>query len=317
MKTIRDIAKMQEFSLQLHLGGLRVGFVPTMGYLHEGHLTLVRRARAECDVVVVSIFVNPTQFDRRDDFEAYPRDEERDRRLLEAERVDVLFMPRAEEVYPPGAATRVHIEGLTETLCGPRRPGHFDGVATVVAALFNMVRPDVAYFGEKDYQQLQIIRRMVADLHFPIRIESVPTVREPDGLAMSSRNARLDAEQRKAALALSRGLAAAARAYEEGVCEAARLLAIAREPIDREPRVRLEYIELVDGTSLRPVEEARADSVLAVAAWLGDVRLIDNVILGRGLTGESDADADEIPPVITIGEDDSERRGEGSAGACE
>ncbi|RMF21243.1 MAG: pantoate--beta-alanine ligase [Deltaproteobacteria bacterium] len=283
MKTITDIAKMQEFSMQLHVGGLRVGFVPTMGYLHEGHLELIRAARRDCDVVIVSIFVNPTQFNRRDDFDSYPRDEERDRRLLEAERVDVLFLPRAEDVYPAGAATSVHVSGLTETLCGPGRPGHFDGVTTVVAALFNMVRPDVAYFGEKDYQQLQVVRRMTEDLHFPIRIVGVPTVREADGLAMSSRNARLDAGQRQAAVVLSRALQAAADAFAGGERESRRLIDIARARIETEPQVRVEYLEVVGGADVQPVETAGADSVMAVAAWLGDVRLIDNVILGRGI----------------------------------
>ncbi len=281
MKTITDIAKMQEFSMQLHVGGLCVGFVPTMGYLHEGHLSLVRAARRDCDVVVVSIFVNPTQFNRSDDFESYPRNEERDRRLLEAERVDVLFMPCAEDVYPVGAATRVHVSGLTETLCGPGRPGHFDGVATIVASLFNMVRPDVAYFGEKDYQQLQVIRRMTADLHFPVRIVGVPTVRETDGLAMSSRNARLDSRQRRAAVVLSRGLRAAAEAFAGGERESRRLIEVAQACIDKEPQVRVEYLEVVGGSNVQPVARAEAGSVMAVAAWLGDVRLIDNVILGR------------------------------------
>ncbi len=283
MKTITNIAKMQEFGRQLRVGGLRAGFVPTMGYLHEGHLALVRAARAACDVVVVSIFVNPTQFNRADDFESYPRDEERDRSLLEAERVDVLFQPSAEDVYRPGAATTVHVDGLTDSLCGPVRPGHFDGVATVVAALFNMVRPDVAFFGEKDYQQLQVIRRMATDLHFPVRIESVPTVRERDGLAMSSRNARLDSEARRAATVLSEGLAAAAAAFAAGERDGACLINIARERIARREQVRVEYLEVVGGRDLQPLVHAEADSVMAVAAWLGDVRLIDNVILGRGL----------------------------------
>ena len=281
MKVIRDIDKMQEFARQVRLGGLTIGFVPTMGFLHEGHLELVRNAQDEADVVVVSIFDNPTQFDRSDDFDAYPRDDARDRALLEGERVEVLFMPEADEVYLADAATRVGVNGLTDTLCGPGRPGHFEGVTTVVAALFNMVMPDVAVFGEKDYQQLCVIRRMARDLHSPVRIASAPTVREPDGLAMSSRNARLSADERAIAPAIHRGLQAATDAYLAGERRCEALLARAREVLDAAAAIEVEYLQVVDGSSLRPVGEADDGSVIAIAAGLGPVRLIDNIMFAR------------------------------------
>jgi len=281
MKVITNIRKMQEFSRQVRGAGLRIGFVPTMGYLHEGHVELVRHAREHSDVVVVSIFVNPAQFDRKDDFDRYPRDEQGDIALLEHEGVEVLFMPKAEEVYAPGAATRVRVEGLTDGLCGPRRPGHFEGVATVVAALLNMVGPDRAWFGEKDYQQLQVIRRMVSDLHIPVEIIGVETVREPDGVAMSSRNARLTQEQREIAPVIRRALCAMADGYLAGETSAVRLTDTARAVLATQPDVRLEYLEVVDGASLKGVERADDHTVIAIAAWLGDVRLIDNIVLSR------------------------------------
>jgi pantoate--beta-alanine ligase len=291
MKVVTSIAKMQELSRQFRGGGLTVGFVPTMGYLHDGHLELVRRARSECDVVVVSIFVNPTQFNNREDFEKYPRDVAADHAVLEHVGVDVLFTPETSEVYAPGAATTVHVGSLGDHLCGPVRPGHFDGVATVVAALFNMVTPDVAVFGEKDWQQLQIVRRMVRDLHVPVRIVGVPTMRESDGLAMSSRNARLGDAEREVAPAIYRGLSAAVAAYRDGERRSAALVARAREAIrkwDATGAFRIEYLEVVDGEALAPVETANDGCVMAVAAFLGGVRLIDNVSLARPLGGAAD-----------------------------
>jgi pantoate--beta-alanine ligase len=284
MKVLSHIGKMQEFSRQVRHAGLRVGFVPTMGFLHEGHMELVRRARREAEVVVVSIFVNPKQFDRKEDFDRYPRDDERDHALLAAERVDVLFRPDAEEVYKGSAATTVSVAGLTATLCGPGRPGHFDGVATVVASLFNMVLPDFAVFGEKDYQQLQVIRRMTEDLHFPVRIVAAPTVREADGLAMSSRNARLGPGARAKAPTIYRALSAAAEAFARGESTGATLVDAARAVLTTESALEVEYLDLVDGRSLKPVTRADERSVVAIAAWLEGVRLIDNVVLGRWLT---------------------------------
>ncbi len=290
MKVIRDIDKMQEFARQVRLGGLTIGFVPTRGFLHEGHLELVRHARDEADVVVVSIFVNPTQFDRSDDFDAYPRDDARDRALLEGERVEVLFMPEADAVYLADAATRVGVNGLTDTLCGPGRPGHFEGVTTVVAALFNMVMPDVAVFGEKDYQQLCVIRRMARDLHSPVRIASAPTVREPDGLAMSSRNARLGQEGREAASVIPAALEACVEAFASGEDDAQALLGVAREVMASRAGVEIEYLELVDADSLEAMTTASERSVVAAAAWVDGVRLIDNLIFSRWLSEYGDGE---------------------------
>jgi len=251
-------------------------------------LELVRRTRTECDVVVVSIFVNPTQFNSRDDFEKYPRDVTADRAVLEHVGVDVLFTPEASEVYSPGAATTVHVGSLGDHLCGPVRPGHFDGVATIVAALFNMVMPDVAVFGEKDWQQLQIVRRMVRDLQVPVRVVGVSTMRESDGLAMSSRNARLGDAERELAPAIYRGLAAAVEAYRGGERRSAVLVERARAAIEAARAFRIEYLEVVDGEALAPVETANDGCVMAVAAFLGGVRLIDNVSLARPLEEAAD-----------------------------
>jgi len=263
--------------------GRRIGLVPTMGYLHEGHLSLLRAAREQCDVVVMSLFVNPAQFGEGEDLDSYPRDEERDAGLAAEAGVDLVYAPAVEEVYPEGFATAVEVEGLTEVLDGlPERrgPRHFHGVTTVVAKLFNSVQPDVAYFGQKDAQQLAVIRRMVRDLDFPVRIEGLPTVREDDGLAMSSRNAYLGPEDRKRAAAISRALTAAERrAREESLAagiEAARaeLAAAGIEP---------EYVEARDPDELTPVAELNGRAVLiAVAARVGGARLIDNVLIHPG-----------------------------------
>jgi pantoate--beta-alanine ligase len=260
--------------------GRSIGLVPTMGFLHEGHLSLLRAARAECDLVVMSLFVNPTQFGPQEDLGSYPRDEQRDLRLAAEAGVDVVYAPPVEEVYPKGFSSFVAVEGLTEVLCGApdrRGPQHFRGVTTVVAKLFNTVAPDIAYFGQKDAQQVAVIRRMVRDLDFPVRIAVLPTVREQDGLAMSSRNVYLGAEDRRSAAALSRALHAAERiAAEQSLAaglEAARreLAAAGIEP---------EYLEARDAEELRPVAELNGRPVLvAVAARVGNARLIDNVLI--------------------------------------
>jgi pantoate--beta-alanine ligase len=251
-----------------------------MGALHEGHLTLVRRARAECGFVVVSIFVNPTQFAPGTDFERYPRDLERDAAKAATAGADLVFAPAVEEIYPPGDSTFVEVTGqLVDCLCGPHRPGHFRGVTTVCARLFNIVAPDRAYFGEKDYQQLLVIKRMVRDLHFPLAILPVPTVREPDGLAMSSRNAYLSAEERKAAAVLSRGLFAARDQFASGERDAAALVAAAKRVIAPEPRVKLQYLELRDAETLAEIKRVEGRAVLALAAYVGQARLIDNMVL--------------------------------------
>jgi pantoate--beta-alanine ligase len=259
--------------------GHRVGYVPTMGFLHEGHLSLVDRARALADRVVVSIFVNPLQFGPGEDLARYPRDLERDAALCEARGVDLLFTPSAEALYPAGEpVVRVVPGPLAERLCGAYRPGHFAGVLTVVAKLFHVVPADVAVFGQKDYQQALLIRCMVRDLDFPIAVDVAPTVREADGLAMSSRNAYLASAERSRAALLHQGLAAALAAYRDGVRQPAALVGIAEEFLVR-GGVRPQYLELVDGETLAPPAEAKAGDVLAVAAHVGATRLIDNVIL--------------------------------------
>lgn len=261
--------------------GLTIGLVPTMGYLHEGHLSLIRAARAECDLVVMSLFVNPTQFGPGEDLDRYPRGEERDLRLSGEAGADLVFAPAVDEVYPEGFASAVEVSGrLTEVLDGDpgrRGPGHFRGVTTVVAKLFNIVGPDVAYFGQKDAQQAVVIRRMVRDLDFPVRIEVMPTVREPDGLAMSSRNAYLDPADRERAVALSRALAAAERGAENGSLAAA--LDAARRELEA-AGIEPEYLEARDAETLEPVAELAGRPVLvAVAARVGAARLIDNVLI--------------------------------------
>jgi pantoate--beta-alanine ligase len=274
MKTARTVKE-----LRLELAGReRIGLVPTMGFFHEGHLSLIRRAREECATVVVSLFVNPKQFGDGEDLDAYPRDEARDAALAEKCGADILFAPPLEEVYPDGFATTVEVAGLTDALCGASRPGHFAGVTTVVTKLFNMVGPDVAYFGQKDAQQALVIRKLVRDLDMPVRIEMCPTVREPDGLALSSRNAYLSPDERARALALSRSLRAAEAAVAAGRTGADDVLAAAREQL-QQAGLEPEYLELRSAQDLAPVERVNGSTLLAVAAQVGRARLIDNTIL--------------------------------------
>jgi len=256
-----------------------VGLVPTMGFLHEGHLSLLAAARTECDTVVMSLFVNPLQFDRDDDLRRYPRDLERDLRLAAATGADVVFAPEVETMYPEVPLTRVAVATLTDHFEGPHRPGHFDGVATVVAKLFAGLQPDRAYFGRKDAQQLAVVRRMAADLSFPIEVVGAPIVREHDGLALSSRNVFLDGEQRAAALALNRGLAAAAGAVEQGEREASRLVELVDAELMAEPLLEPEYVALASQDTVEPIEVLDRPAFLALAAWAGPTRLIDNVHL--------------------------------------
>jgi pantoate--beta-alanine ligase len=250
-----------------------------MGAYHEGHLSLMRRARAECGFVVVSLFVNPTQFGPGEDLGRYPRDFEHDRVQAESTGADLLLAPPVEEVYSPDASTWVTVEGLTAGLCGASRPAHFRGVTTVVAKLFNMVQPDRAYFGEKDYQQLKVVRRMVRDLNFPLEIVPCPIVREPDGLAMSSRNRYLSSEERESALGLSRALAAAREHFRTGERDPEVLARTAAGVLQAHPGLRVDYVELVDAETLNAVTELRAPVVLALAASVGETRLIDNALL--------------------------------------
>ena len=277
MRTIRAVAELRSALA----GRENVGLVPTMGFLHDGHLSLIRRAREECDTVVVSLFVNPKQFGPGEDLASYPRDEHRDAALAAEAGADVLFAPDGDEVYPPGFATRVEVAGLTDVMCGAARPGHFAGVTTVVTKLFNMVGPDVAYFGQKDAQQALVIRKLVRDLDMPVRVEICPTVRDADGLALSSRNAYLTGDERERALAINRALRAAERAVAEGRIAAGDVLAAARVELDG-AGLEPEYLELRSANDLAPVERVNGSTLLAVAARIGRARLIDNTILSGG-----------------------------------
>jgi len=277
MKVVETIAAMK--AERGKLAG-SVGFVPTMGYLHEGHLALVRHARTETLTVIASIFVNPTQFGPQEDFATYPRDPERDLALLEKENVGVVFMPSAQEMYPQGFSSSVAVEGITERLEGKPRPGHFMGVTTVVAKLFNIVQPDRAYFGQKDAQQLAVIRKMVSDLNMNLEIVAVPTVREPDGLAMSSRNTHLSPEERKAAPVLWKALCLARGHWENGEKDAARLRQEMPTLIEREPFAQIEYVSVADPETLEELEKVDSEALVSLAVRIGGTRLIDNTMLG-------------------------------------
>ncbi|CAL8974992.1 Pantothenate synthetase [Propionicimonas sp. T2.31MG-18] len=274
MRIVRDVASVRAAVA----GAGRVGLVPTMGAFHEGHLSLVRAARAACDLVVVWLFVNPTQFNEAADLAAYPRDEERDAALAAACGADVLFAPTVEEVYPAGHATTVTVAGIADVLEGAQRPGHFAGVATVVAKMFNMVGPDVAFFGAKDAQQVAVVRRMVADLDLPVEIEVLPTVREPDGLAMSSRNVRLGPDDRRRATALHRGLSAARDAVAAGLRDPVAVAAVVERTLAGEG-LTAEYIAVVDPGSFAPVASVDLPALVALAVRVGPVRLIDNMVV--------------------------------------
>lgn len=275
--------EMQAWADTQRAEGKRIGIVPTMGYLHEGHLSLVRIAREKgCDAVAATLFVNPTQFGPGEDFERYPRDEKRDLAMLERAGAAAVFLPRVEDMYPEGYQTFVEVETVSKGMCGDARPGHFRGVATVVAKLFHIGKPHVAVFGEKDYQQLAVIRRMVRDLDFDIEIVAAPTVREADGLAMSSRNQYLGGEDRKAARCLSRGLFMARNLFLEGERDPARIVAASRASVEAEIRARLEYAEVVDPETLRPLEGPSDRMTVLLAARVGPARLIDNITLEGG-----------------------------------
>ena len=283
MRTVRTVCELRAALAPERRAGRSIGLVPTMGAFHPGHLSLIERARAGCDVVVVSLFVNPTQFGPSEDLVAYPREEAADAAAAEAAGVDMLFAPPVEEVYPDGFATNVTVAGLTEVLDGHparRGPRHFAGVSTIVAKLFNMVGPDVAYFGQKDAQQALVINKLVRDLDFPLRIEVCPTVRDADGLAHSSRNAYLSAEEREQALALNRALRAAEERVAAGEVDAETVLAAARAELDS-AGIEAEYVELRATHDLSEVAEVNGSTLLAVAARVGRTRLIDNAILGE------------------------------------
>jgi pantoate--beta-alanine ligase len=279
LRMCATIEEMRTACHALRRQGKRVGLVPTMGALHEGHLSLVRAAKRSCHAVAVSIFLNPTQFGPNEDLAKYPRTLERDRELLEKEGVELLFAPPVEEIYPPGAVTWVTVEDLSGKLDGRSRPGHFRGVTTVVAKLFHIVEPEVAFFGQKDAAQVAIIRRMVRDLNLPVEIVACPIVREPDGLAMSSRNAYLDPQQRKQALALHRSLMRVKALTDQGEHHAVRLIATAQKEFAAGAAVRLDYFEIVNPDTLDPVDDISHGALVAVAAFVGPTRLIDNIVL--------------------------------------
>jgi len=279
MRICETVATTRAESAALRYGGRRLGLVPTMGALHEGHLSLLRAARAQCDVVAASIFVNPTQFGPQEDLAKYPRPFARDSELLRAEGVDLLFAPSVDEMYPAGGVTYVNVERLSERLCGRSRPGHFRGVATVVSKLFHLAQPEVAFFGQKDAAQLAVIRAMVRDLLLPVEIVACPIVREADGLALSSRNVYLSSDQRRQALTLYRSLSRVREVYEGGERNTTRLISAGVEEFSREPGARLDFLEIVDAESLEPLETARPGALVAVAGFVGSTRLIDNVVL--------------------------------------
>lgn len=274
------VSTLEELRSGLPLLDRPLGLVPTMGYLHDGHLSLARQARADCKSVAVSIFVNPTQFGPSEDLSKYPRDLKRDLEMLESVGVDLVWTPTPEIMYPPGFQTWVEVQEMTRPLEGAQRPGHFRGVTTVVAKLFNAIQPDKAYFGQKDAQQAAVIRQMTSDLNFPIEIVVCPTVREADGLAMSSRNVYLDPAQRKAAPVLHRALNAAKDAYEKGERDAGKLREIMKKTIEAEPLAQMQYVSCADYYTLQELERVNGKALLSMAVYFGKTRLIDNIVLG-------------------------------------
>lgn len=279
MEILRTVEEVRQWTRRQRAAGRPIHFVPTMGYFHEGHLSLMRRAKADDGAVIVSIFVNPLQFGANEDFDRYPRDFERDRQMAESVGVEAIFYPEVAEMYPPGYQTEVRVKELSKPLCGRSRPGHFEGVATVVLKLFNIVTPDRAYFGMKDYQQLRVIQQLVRDMNLPIEIVPCPIVRESDGLAMSSRNVYLTPAERAAATVLYRSLQWAQAQVQAGERDAHRLRDGVHAHIAAEPLARIDYVEVVDAETLQPVERIERPTLVAVAAFFGKARLIDNCIV--------------------------------------
>ncbi len=279
MKTIIKIDAMKSAVKALKSKGEIIGFVPTMGYLHEGHLSLVRESIKKADCTVISIFVNPTQFGPTEDFKDYPRDMKRDSEILEKEGVTYLFVPEAEEMFPEGYKTYVEVHGLQERLCGRSRPGHFRGVCTVVLKLFNIVNPDISFFGQKDAQQAAILKKMIQDLNLGVKIEVLPVIREADGLALSSRNAYLKPEERKSALVLSKSLRDAHGMIENGERDSGIIISRMREIISQEPLAKIDYLDVVDMDNLNALTRIEKKALIALAVFIGKVRLIDNIIV--------------------------------------
>lgn len=281
MRLLEKPKEMQAWADHYRGQGKTIGFVPTMGYLHDGHLSLIREAKRTTDVVVVSIFVNPAQFGRGEDYEQYPRDLEGDREKIEGVGADILFVPSVSDMYPEGYLTYVDVEEITKTMCGASRPGHFRGVATVVTKLFNIVKPHKAFFGQKDYQQGIVIKRMAKDLNMDVDIIVLPTVREPDGLAMSSRNSYLNKEEREAAIILYRSLIRAEEMIKGGKSSVRAIYNEMKKMIEAEPLARIDYIAVANPETLEPLKEAKERTLIALAVWIGKTRLIDNIIVGN------------------------------------
>ena len=284
MKVYRSISSLTKKIKEIKKQGKAIGLVPTMGFLHEGHMSLIRRAAKDTDCVIVSIFVNPTQFGPKEDFKKYPRDMKKDLKLCEKEAVDIIFAPEAREMYPEGFATYVKVERITDMLCGASRPGHFSGVATVVAKLFNIIMPDIAYFGQKDGQQAAVIRRMAKDLDLPVKIKVEPVVREKDGLAMSSRNIYLNSEERNQAVCLYKALKLAKVLFNKGERDSKKIINKMSQLINKEDKAKIEYISIVDTEELRGMKRISGQALVAVAVWVGKTRLIDNIILDNSFS---------------------------------
>lgn len=279
MKILSSIEGMRKVRKEFRCQDKRTGFVPTMGYLHEGHLSLVRECVETSDYSVVSVFVNPTQFGGGEDFKDYPRDFQRDSEILRKEGVDFLFHPSNQEMYPPGYRTSVQVRDLQSKLCGRSRPHHFQGVCTVVLKLFHIVGPDLAFFGQKDFQQAVILKRMIRDLNMDVKIKTLPIVREKDGLAVSSRNTYLNPEQRKEALCLYQSLQEAQRMFDQGERKSQNIIQRMKERIEKEPEAQIDYIQIVDTGNLDPLPELNQESLIALAVFIGKVRLIDNILV--------------------------------------
>jgi pantoate--beta-alanine ligase len=279
VKVISGISRMRKFIAQIKTGRKTIGFVPTMGYLHEGHLSLIRQAKKDCDMCVVSIFVNPIQFGPREDYKKYPRDLNQDRILVDSAEGDCVFYPKDKEIYPKGYSTYVDVEKITEGLCAGSRPGHFRGVATVVAKLFNIIQPDIAYLGQKDYQQAMVVKKMVQDLDMPPKIKVMPIVRENDGLAMSSRNVYLDNQERQDAAILFQSLQKAKEMVSQGARNSRNIIREIKKMIMKKKTAKIDYVAVVDGRTLKPVSSIKKNTLIALAVWIGKTRLIDNLIL--------------------------------------
>ncbi|OQX54050.1 MAG: pantoate--beta-alanine ligase [Candidatus Omnitrophica bacterium 4484_213] len=278
MKVIHSINQMFDYSRKIKGAGKTIGFVPTMGALHQGHLSLIKRARGDCQIVVVSIFVNPAQFGPGEDFKRYPRNFVADKKICQKVKVDFLFAPRVKEIYPQGYCSYVRVKGLEDKLCGVFRPGYFQGVTTIVHKLFNVVQPDIAYFGQKDFQQAVIIKRMVRDLNIPVKIRVLPIVREKDGLAMSSRNKYLNRQQRKEAPILFQSLQLAKEALKKGERNSAKIISRMKKMIERVPEAKIDYVSIVDPETLEDVRLVKGRVLVALAVRIGKARLIDNII---------------------------------------